>query len=242
MPDPASNAIGTKSAQVRTNGDRAVRFYNGDRMSRDEFHRLYEETPEDFRAELIGGIVYVTPPRCPIAHGKARMMFCSVLVAYEVKTPGVDGCAITTVLLGDDSEPEPDLHLRILPEYGGQTTISTDDYLAGAPEFIVEVVHSSNAIELHAKKDDYIRFGVREYLVACIREQQLRWFDLTAGTELKPDAAGIYRMKTFPGLWINAPAVLAHNYAECMKTLEEGLATPEHAAFVRELQARRSKS
>ena len=31
-------------------------------MNREEFHRLYEQTPEGFKAELIGGIVYVASP------------------------------------------------------------------------------------------------------------------------------------------------------------------------------------
>lgn len=31
-------------------------LHSGDRYSREEFHRLYLETPENFKAELIGGI------------------------------------------------------------------------------------------------------------------------------------------------------------------------------------------
>jgi hypothetical protein len=34
----------------------------GDRMSREEFHRIYAATPDAFHAELIGGIVYVPSP------------------------------------------------------------------------------------------------------------------------------------------------------------------------------------
>ena len=39
-----------------------VELQNGDRMTRAEFHRLYERLPEDFKAELIGGVVYVASP------------------------------------------------------------------------------------------------------------------------------------------------------------------------------------
>jgi hypothetical protein len=35
---------------------------NGDRMSRQEFHRLYENAPKGFKAELIGGVVHVASP------------------------------------------------------------------------------------------------------------------------------------------------------------------------------------
>jgi Uma2 family endonuclease len=146
------------------------------------------------------------------------------------------------VILGRKNEPQPDAYLRILPECGGQSTTTEDDYVTGAPEFVAEIAYSSRAIDLHTKKKTYIRHGVREYLVVSVREQQLRWFDLAAGKELQPDAAGVFRIQTFPGLWINGPALLAYDYALLMQTLEAGLATPEHAAFVEELAKRRAKA
>jgi hypothetical protein len=33
-------------------------LHTGDRMTRKEFHRRYEKMPDNFRAELIGGVVY----------------------------------------------------------------------------------------------------------------------------------------------------------------------------------------
>ena len=47
-------------------------LHNGDRMTREEFHRLYEATPEHLRAELIGGIVYVASP-LRIRHGSNHL-------------------------------------------------------------------------------------------------------------------------------------------------------------------------
>jgi Uma2 family endonuclease len=218
-----------------------VELYNGDRMTREEFHRLYEKAPEDFKAELIGGTVYVASP-LKLAHGEPHLLLGVVLVIYANRTPGVKPSDNTTVMLGDESEAQPDLFLRILPEYGGQSSTTTEDYVKGAPEFVVEIAHSSRAFDLHNKKDDYTRYGVCEYLVVCVREQQLRWFDLSSGKELQADANGIYRIRTFPGLCIDGPALLAYDYARLMKTLDEGLATPEHAAFVEELAKRRAKA
>ncbi len=37
-------------------------LHSGDRMLRREFHRLYEKTPDGFKAELVGGTVYVASP------------------------------------------------------------------------------------------------------------------------------------------------------------------------------------
>jgi Uma2 family endonuclease len=211
---------------------------NGDRMSREEFHRRYEQTPEDFKAELIGGVVYVASPVSP-SHGRPDFLLTAVLASYEGRTPGVEGSHNTTVFLGDKDEPQPDLYLRILPECGGQSNTAARGYVAGAPEFIAEIAYSSQAIDLHTKKRRYARCGVREYLVVCVQERQLRWFDLAKGEELQPDSAGIYRIGVFPGLWINGPALLAHDYAALMKTLEQGLSSEEHASFVRQLAARR---
>jgi Uma2 family endonuclease len=215
-----------------------IELQNGDRMTREEFHRLYERTAEGFKAELIGGIVYVASPCFP-AHGKPHKLLTAVVAAYEARTPGVDASDNTTILLGGEAEPQPDLYLRILPECGGQSSTGEQECVVGAPELIVEVANTSRAIDLHAKKKDYARYGVREYLVQCVKDDKLRWFDLAGAKELQPDANGIYRVQTFPGLWINGPALLAHDYASLMKTLEEGLATPEHATFVDELAKRR---
>jgi Uma2 family endonuclease len=210
-------------------------------MSREEFQRLYEGAPEDFKAELIGGTVYVASP-FKLGHGEPHLLLGVLLVTYASRTPGVRPSDNTTVVLADNTELQPDLLLRVLQEYGGQSSTTKDDYVKGAPEFIVEIAHSSQAVDLHAKKDEYARHGVLEYLVCCINEQRFRWFDLGADVELQTDSAGIVRVSSFPGLWINGPALLAHDYATLMTTLEEGLATPDHAAFVRELQARRAKS
>jgi Uma2 family endonuclease len=211
-----------------------VELNTGDRMSRAEFHRLYEQTPPEFRAELIGGTVYVASP-LKRRHGTNHLPLGSLFFLYEGQTPGVESADNTTVLLGEDSEPQPDLFLRILPEHRGQTTTTADDYVAGAPELMAEIAHSSRAIDLHGKRDDYARHGVLEYLVFLLRENQLRWFDLRGGCELQPDADGVYRIRCFPGLWIHGAALLARDSRRLIDVLNQGLAAPEHAAFVRRL-------
>ena len=76
--------------------------------------------------------------------------------------------------------------------------------------------------------------------VVCLQEAQLRWFDLAADTELQPDADGVYRLRSFPGLWVDGAALLAKDYGRLMDTLQQGLGTPEHAEFVQRLAAARS--
>jgi Uma2 family endonuclease len=151
-------------------------------MTREEFHRIYAQTPEDFHAELIGGIVYVPSP-LKRQHGSHHLLLGGLFLAYAARTPGVEAGDNTTVLLGEDSERTTD-----------------DDYILGAPELVAEIAHSSRAIDLHAKKNDYTRHGVHEYLVVSLRERRLWWFDLRAGRELEAGDNGIIRLAVAPGL------------------------------------------
>lgn len=225
-------------AHGRRKSPESYGLHTGDRMSREEFHRLYENTPDGFKAELIGGIVYVASP-LGRRHGTNQLPLGSVLFTYEGHTPGVESGDNATILLGDEGEPQPDLYLRVLPEYGGQSR-TEGDFVAGAPELVAEIAHSSQAIDLHAKRRDYTRYGVREYLVLTLRENRLRWFDLPSGQELSPDADGVFRIRTFPGLWIDGDALIARDVVRLTATLQQGLATREHAEFAARLAAARA--
>lgn len=215
-----------------------LEMHNGDRMTQPEFHRIYEQMPENFRAELIGGIVYVASP-VKIPHGTNHFPLGTLFFLYKCATPGVEVADNTTVILGEAGEPQPDIYLHILPEFGGQSR-TKNDYVVGGTELTAEIAASSRSIDLHAKKDDYARYGVLEYLVLCVRERQLRWFDLRSNHELAPDPDGVIRVRCFPGLWIHVEALLAEDARQMLATLEQGLATPEHAAFVCQLAARRA--
>jgi Uma2 family endonuclease len=226
-----------EDASMATADAERIEMYTGDRMTQAEFHRIYEQMPENFRAELIGGIVYVASP-LKLPHARNHFPLGMLLFSYECATPGVEAGDNATVILGENSEPQPDAFLRILPEFGGQSR-TEDEGIVGSPELLGEIAVSSRSIDLHAKKDDYARFGVREYLVLCVREKRLRWFDLRADRELSPDPDGVARIRCFPGLWIHAEALLDRAGAQMVATLQQGLATAEHAEFVRHLAAQR---
>lgn len=217
---------------------RCSAFENGDRMTGGEFHRLYEEAPDDFKAELIGGIVYVASP-LRREHGSKHLDLAMVFGLYRAATPGVDTGDNATVILGDDSEPQPDLYLRILPEFGGRSQTTDTGYVEGPPEFIAEIAHSTRAIDLHGKYDDYRRHGVLEYFVLCLEERRCRWFDLVQNREIPVEADGVIRIHSFPGLWIDGASVLTGDHAKLLATAQAGLKTAEHAAFVRQLEVQR---
>src|SRR5438477_2701594 len=92
---------------------------NGDRLDQKTFHARYEAMPEDVRAELIGGIVYMSSPLKP-RHGRMHVKLMGWLWTYEEATPGVELYDNTTAILGPESEPQPDAYLLVSPEKGGQ--------------------------------------------------------------------------------------------------------------------------
>src|SRR5205823_3119816 len=106
---------------------------NGDQLDQATFHARYEAMPEDCRAELIGGIVYMASP-AKLPHGHGQLLVSHWLGEYVVATPGTDAIANNTQILGPDSEPEPDGCLFILPEHGGQVFVDENEYVNGAPE------------------------------------------------------------------------------------------------------------
>jgi Uma2 family endonuclease len=171
---------------------------NGDSMSQAEFHAADKKMPARIKAELIEGVVYVASP-LRIGHGINHLPLGSVLFAYESNTPGTQSGDNATVILGEDAEPQPDLFLRVLPEFGGRSTTTDEDYIAGPPELVIEVALSSRSIDLHAKRRDYLKYGVTEYLAACIEEQELRWFDFKTNSELAADHAASSAYGDFQG-------------------------------------------
>lgn len=209
---------------------------NGERMSQPEFHRRYAAYPEDEKWELIGGIVYMASP-LKLPHSDYDDEIGYVLGTYRRATPGTQVTHNATAILGVESEPQPDLGLRILPEYGGQSRTTDDDYLQGAPELLVEVAHSRRALAMHGKRDDYQRAGVLEYLVVCMEEQEVHWFHFPSGRLIRPNRQGISRSRVFPGLWLDVAALLRRDSARLMEVLQQGLADRAHTAFVKHLQA-----
>jgi len=210
----------------------------GDHLSRAEFERRYEASPEIKKAELIEGVVYMATPVRFEQHGRPHIRIITWLGMYEASTPGVAAADNTTVRLDNDNEPQPDALLRLEPALGGQSRIGKDDYVEGPPELIVEIAASSAAYDLHSKRRVYQRCGVQEYLVVQMYEQWVDWFVLRDGVyePLEADEAGILRSKTFPGLWLDAEALLTGDLAAVLAVLGEGMASEEHAAFIAQLR------
>lgn len=210
---------------------------SGDRLTRPEFERRYLASPHIRKAELVEGVVYVASPVRATRHGRPHGIIMAWLGVYWTATPGVDLQDNATVRLDADNELQPDALLRIEPEVGGNSFISEDDYIEGAPELIAEVAASSASYDLNDKLNAYRRNGVREYVVWQIYENRVDWFILQEGryVPLIADERSIIRSEVFPGLWLTVNGLRQRNRTEILAVLQEGLQTSEHQAFVEKL-------
>ncbi|NES43781.1 Uma2 family endonuclease [Moorena sp. SIO2C4] len=201
---------------------------NGDQLTLAEFERRYSAMADLKKAELIEGIVYMASPvRAKKKHGKPHSRIMTWLGTYEASRPGVETLDNTTVRLDADNEVQPDALLRI--EQDGQSIITEDDYVEGAPELIVEIAASTVSIDLHKKLNVYRRNGVQEYLVWRVDDGEFDWFRLREGdyTQLETNPEGILCSEIFPGLWLDKAALLAGNLAKVLEILQQGLQSQE---------------
>ena len=210
---------------------------DGQRLSRAEFERRYDAMPDLKKAELIEGVVSVPPPVSHEGHAAPHFSFVTWLGVYQAATPGVVGGDNGTIRLDMDNEPQPDVYLLIDPNRGGQARFDADDYVRGAPELVVEVSRTSIHRDLGSRMTAYQRNGVREYIVWRVADRAIDWFVLRAGqfVRLSPDETGILRSEVFPGLWLDVAALVTANLLRVFAVLQQGIATPEHAAFVARL-------
>jgi Uma2 family endonuclease len=193
--------------------------------------------PELKKAEFIEGVVYMPSPVRVRRHARPHARIITWLGHYEASTPGVEVADNATARLDLDNEPQPDAILYVVPERGGQVRISPDDYVESAPDLVVEVASSSVSFDLNTKLHVYRRSGVGEYIVWRVLDGQFDWFVLRGGAyeRLATDARGVLRSERFPGLWLNAEALLQGDLATTLRTLDEGLGTADHAALLARL-------
>ena len=112
--------------------------------------------------------------------------------------------------------------------------ITPSGYIEGAPELVAEIAASSINIDLHSKMRAYRRNQVLEYIVWRFDDATLDWFILRDGNyiRLALSGDGFYKSEIFPGLWLDAAALIRGDMNTVQRILEQGIASPEHGAFV----------
>ena len=199
---------------------------NGDRLTRHEFERRYTAMPDQRRgsnkAELIEGIVYTASPLRIRSHAQPHSQIIGWLVSYQSTIPSLMVGIEPTVRLDLDNEFQPDA-VMFIPGKGA--SITEDDYIAGAPELVIEIAASTVSIDLHEKKAAYRRNGVQEYIVWRTLDREIDWFSLQDGeyVRLECDEKGIVKSRVFPGLWLTVKSMLSGGMADVLEVLQSGL-------------------
>ena len=209
----------------------------GDRLTREEFLCRWEAMPDLKWAELIDGVVYMPSP-VSNPHRDFQYILTAWTAPYITATPGCEGGLEGTWLMAKDGVPQPDIDLCIKPQHGGQSRVE-GKYVAGAPELIVEVSHTTSLRDSGAKLRLNERSGVREYLIVQPEKKQAIWRELIDGAyrEIAAGPDGILRSHVFPGLWLDTAALWNRDLPGLVAAVHQGLATAGHGAFVRKLES-----
>ncbi len=193
----------------------------GDRLSHNTFMQRYKAMPNIKKAERIEGVVYMASPVRAHSHGEPHSLVMGWLSYYKAFTPYVSLFDNSTVHLDIDNDPQPDALLRFSTKVGGQSRISEDDYIVGAPELIVEIAASTASYDLHDKLNVYRRNGVKEYLVWQVYDKAFDWFVLDKGEyrKLMPNNKGLIQSTVFVGLELDVEALLTGNLAQVIELI-----------------------
>ena len=210
---------------------------DGERLDREEFHRRYLAMPHVKKAELIDGVVHMGSPVRTDVHGSPHFLMNGWLCSYVFHTPCLIGSNSGTVRLTGDNVFQPDVFLMVDRTRGGHASLEPDGYVTGGPELAVEVSASTLSKDRNAKFRNYRDSGVREYVLWRVGDGMIDWFILRDGKyEALPLSEGVYKSEVFPGLWLDPAALLRADGIAVLTTLQQGIASPEHEAFVEKLR------
>lgn len=226
----------TRTLAQNNGKEKIPRLENGDRLTRAEFERRYEAMP-NVKAELIEGVVFMSSPVRVKKRGEPSARILWWLGTYVVVTKGINFADNSTVRLDLENEPQPDAILYVEEEFGGNSSISQDDYLEGSPELVVEIAASTASYDTTEKKKIYLRNGVKEYIIWCVDDEEIDWFALEEGeySSLEKDREGVVESKFFGGLRLNVKAILSDDLAKVLEDLQKGLKSKKHKDFVKSL-------
>lgn len=209
---------------------------NGEHLSRAEFERRWEATPGLTRAELIEGIVFMSPPVSE-QHSQAHALVMRLLDGYAAATPGVQALISPSLRLDLRNEFQPDCLLRLNLPGRGRSRVAADGLLEGTPELVAEIAVPSRDYDAHEKRAVYERQGIPEYLLWEVLDSRCHGWRLQDGVyhplPTRPD--GVVRSGIFPGLWLDLTALVTGDERRLARVLTRGLKSAEHAAFVRQL-------
>jgi len=167
-----------------------------ERLTSKEFFR---RAPDDRKAELIDGVMLVSPPPLEI-HERLQIFLLRLLGEFvELFDLGALRGSRTAVELEADQTYEPDI-LFVARE---RVEIIKDEGIFGAPDLVIEILSASTAsYDRGAKFRAYERAGVRElWLIDPYGPAGTEFYQRESGDlkPIMPDADGIVPSIVLPG-------------------------------------------
>ena len=194
--------VGSVAVSERTEAQ-----FRGLRMTADEFLEL----PDDgYNYELIDGVVVMSPSPNP-QHQRITMEIATQIALF------LRNHAVGEVL------PEIDVHIGQGPT-GGDLVYKPElifvrserlpamrDKIIGGPDLVVEVVsRGSRRMDSETKKNDYERFGVREYWLIDPQRKAMTFWRLKEGRFVEVSAGGdTFASEAVPGFVLDLSRVRA---------------------------------
>ena len=145
--------------------------------------------------EIIGGEKVYMAPAPNISHGIIVVRICSAFVDYIEKN-NLDAFALADnadVYLADGSHFRPDVSVIIRKP----SAINKEKHIEGAPDLVVEVLsESTKKNDVGKKKDDYEKYGVKEYWIVDPENRSVRVYHNVEGKFTASDEYKINSDKT----------------------------------------------
>jgi Uma2 family endonuclease len=165
------------------------------------FANFVELIPEDQKADLIDGVIYLASPE-NIEHNMIILWLSRLIGLFLESRPlGVITVNKVAYRLEDPHGPEPDLAFV----KADRVHLLKRGYVDGAPDLAVEIVSPDSVQrDYEDKRRLYERFGVGEYWIIDPDETTATFLirDATGFTEARLDD-GDFRSRVLPGLAID---------------------------------------
>jgi Uma2 family endonuclease len=171
-----------------------------ERMTSDEFFRF---APDDKKAELIDGVMIVSPPSLD-AHERLQIFLLRLLAEFiELFDLGEVRGSRTAVILAEDQTYEPD----ILFVAADRVEIIEERGVSGAPDLVIEILSAPTAAyDRGPKFRTYERAGVRElWLIDPYGPAGTEFCQRESGSfkPIMPDENDLIHATTLPGFKLN---------------------------------------
>ena len=187
--------------------------------------QFYWLVPDDRKADLIDGVIYIAPPDSLRANQLTG--FVALLFQGFVEDRAAGGHVFFcryAFRLSEFSAPEPDV-AYVRPE---RVDLVEEGSMRGGPDIAVEIVsRESRHRDYDLKRRLYEEAGVPEYWIIDPVQQRVEFLVLEEGRyQLAPlEANRLFRSRALPGFWIDVDWLLADPLPAATRCLEEILGT-----------------